>query len=83
MAETIVIKEGYEFESGAAMVNKVREQGLGDAPMPQETFVKCDCGTTYEKKVLIDECPHCHMTYVISPSSAHSPEYIMPAGIDH
>ena len=83
MAETVVMKDGCEFESGMAVADRVREKGLGDAPMPQETFVECDCGKKYEKKVLIDKCPHCGMTYVISPCSADSPEYIVPAGIDY
>jgi len=83
MAETIEIKASTEFEAGMETADIVREAGLGATPMPQKTFVLCDCGTKYEKKVLIDECPNCHMTYVVSPESAHSPEYVMAAGIDY
>lgn len=71
------------YENGMEIANKVRETGLENTPMPQQTFVSCDCGTKYEKKTLIDECPNCHMTYVVSPESAHSPEYIVAAGIDY
>jgi len=77
------MKCGCTFESGQAVADKVRRKGVANQPMPQETNVTCTCGTTYSKETLIDQCPTCQMTYVVTPCSAANPEYIVPAGIDY
>jgi len=83
MSETVIMRNGSEFEPGMEVADKVRDVGLGDTPMPQKTYVQCSCGEKYEKKVLIDECPHCHMTYAISHASADDPQNVLAAGIDY
>jgi len=80
---SISMKCGCTFENGQAVADKVRRKGAADQPMPQETKMTCTCGTTYSKKVLIDQCPNCKMTYVVTPCSATNPKYIVPAGIDY
>jgi hypothetical protein len=80
---TISMKCGCTFENGQAVADKVRLKGAANKPMPQETKVECDCGTTYSKERLIDQCPTCNMTYAVTPCSAASPEYIVPAGINY
>ena len=79
----ISMKCGCTFENGQAIADKVRIKGKADQLMPQETRIECSCGTTYLKEKLIDQCPICKMTYVITPCSATDPEYIVPAGINY
>jgi len=75
------MKCGCTFENGQAVADKVRSKGVADQAMPQETHVECSCGTTYQKEKLLDQCPSCKMTYVVTPCSASEPEYIVPAGV--
>lgn len=77
----ILMKCGCTFENGQAVADKVRRKGVAGQPMPQETNIQCTCGAVYSKKMLIDRCPTCKMTYVVTPCSASNPEYIVPAGI--
>jgi len=79
----ITMKCGCTFENGQAVADKVRSKGVDEQLMPQETKVECPCGTIYLKEKLINQCPSCRMTYVITPCSATNPEYIVPAGINY
>lgn len=80
---TISMGCGCTFENGQAVADKVRSKGAADQRMPQETSVECSCGTSYIKERLIDQCPSCKMTYVVTPCSATYPEYIVQAGINY
>ena len=83
MNEMIFMKCGCEFENGQAVADKVRMKGFSDREMPQITTVNCSCGQSYQKTKLIDQCPHCQMTYAVTPCSADDPQYIVPAGINY
>jgi len=83
MSEIISMKCGCEFESGQAVANKVRMKGVADQPMPKTFIIECSCGETYPKKTLIDYCPKCRMTYVVTPCSASEAKYIVAAGINY
>lgn len=81
--DPILMKCGCEFENGQAVADKVRSKGAADQPMPQAAKIECSCGMVYLKEKLIDHCPSCKMTYVITPCSAADPEYIVPAGVGY
>lgn len=83
MSEMIFMKCGCEFENGQAVADKVRMKGFADREMPQVTTIDCSCGQSYQKTKLIDQCPHCQMTYAVTPCSADDPQYIVPAGINY
>ncbi len=83
MSEMIFMKCGCEFKNGQAVADKVRMKGFADREMPQITTVNCSCGQSYQKTKLIDQCPHCQMTYAVTPCSADDPQYIVPAGINY
>ncbi|HAX73237.1 MAG TPA: hypothetical protein DCY20_06910 [Firmicutes bacterium] len=77
------MKCGCEFENGQAVADKVRMKGMADRPMPTPATIKCSCGNTYTKTILVDQCPACHMTYAVTPCSADEHKYIVPAGINY
>ncbi|MDE5976896.1 MAG: hypothetical protein K2G70_00295 [Turicibacter sp.] len=83
MSETIFMKCGCEFENGQAVADKVRAKGAANQKMPEPATIHCSCGQTYIKTKLVDQCPHCHMTYAVTPCSAVDHKYIVPAGINY
>ncbi len=79
----ITMKCGCEFTNGQAVADKVRFKNMADAPMPEPATIECSCNNTYVKTKLVDQCPHCKMTYAVTPCSASEHKYICPAGIDY
>lgn len=39
------------------------------------------CGNIFIMKTIIDKCPHCEMTYGVTPCSSRNKENVVAAGI--
>ena len=39
------------------------------------------CGNIFTMKTIIDKCPHCEMTYGVTPCSSRNKENVVAAGI--
>lgn len=79
----VVTKCGCEFPSNKALIDKVREKGAENDPMPVPAIIECSCGKTIEMTTLVFKCPHCKMTYGITPCSSDDHNYIVKAGINY
>lgn len=79
----VVSKCGCEFESNKAVADKVRFKGAADNPMPTPATIECECGKVITMDTLVYQCPHCQMTYAITPCSAEDHDYIVKAGIGY
>ncbi len=79
----IVSKCGCEFDNNQAVADRVREKGVENEPMPTPAKIKCVCNQTIEMTTLLYKCPHCQMTYAVTPCSASDHDYIVKAGIDY
>ncbi|HEY8364658.1 MAG TPA: hypothetical protein VIK84_03720 [Haloplasmataceae bacterium] len=79
----IVSKCGCEFETNQALIDKVRAKGAADNLMPTPAHIECVCGNTIIMTTLVYKCPHCKMTYGITPCSCEDHSYIVKAGIDY
>lgn len=79
----VVSKCGYEFESNNAVCDKVRSKGCENDPMPTAATIECVCGDTILMTTLVYQCPHCKMTYAVTPCSADDHDYIVKVGINY
>ena len=43
--------------------------------------IDCSCGNIFTMKTIIDKCPHCEMTYGVTPCSSRNKENVVAAGI--
>ncbi len=72
------------FDNGAMTVNKLRQMGFSNYPMPAETKITCSsCATVFTMQTMEDRCPQCGMVYGVTPCHASDPASILPAGIDY
>lgn len=69
--------------SGKAIVDLVRSKGKDSMPIKVEHEIECSCGKTFTMKTLVDKCPHCGMTYGVTPCSSSEKENVQAAGIDY
>ncbi|MDF2700395.1 MAG: hypothetical protein K0Q49_1953 [Haloplasmataceae bacterium] len=79
----VVSKCGCEFVSNEAVADKVRSKGAANNPMPDPAHIECVCGHHIIMDTLVYKCPHCKMTYAVTPCSAMDHDYIVKAGIDY
>lgn len=79
----IVSKCGCTFASNKEVADRVRKKGVENDPMPQAAIIECECGETITMTTLLYKCPHCKMTYAVTPCSADDHDYIVKAGIDY
>lgn len=66
---------------GKAVVNLVRSKGKADLPLMIQHEIDCSCGNIFIMKTIIDKCPHCEMTYGVTPCSSRNKENVVAAGI--
>lgn len=68
---------------GRAVVDLVRSKGRDSMEIRTPHEIECSCGKTFTMKTLVDKCPHCKMTYGVTPCSSSDKSNIRPAGIDY
>ena len=72
------------FENGKQVVDKVRQMGFSEQPMPMPLEIKCvECEETFEMENFEDKCPKCNMIYGVTPCHAFDPDNVKAAGIDY
>jgi len=79
----VVSKCGCEFENNQAVADRVRAKGMDKHPMPTPATIECECGHTIVMDTLVYQCPHCKMTYAVTPCSCDDHRFIVKAGIDY
>ncbi len=72
-----------DLNDGKAIVNKVRQVGVGDGFLETAFVIDCECGQPFTMKQFEDSCPNCGMVYGVTPCSSHDKNNIKPAGIDY
>jgi len=69
------------FESGAQVVDKIRQMGFAEQNMPMPFDITCPkCGEVFEMETFESKCPKCDMVFGVTPCHAFDPENVMPAG---
>ncbi|MDX9917382.1 MAG: hypothetical protein RBT15_05125 [Gudongella sp.] len=72
------------FGTGREVVDKIRTMGFNNNPMAPGVMINCiECGNTFEMTHLETKCPHCNMTYGVTPCSAAYPDRIKAAGVGY
>ena len=72
------------FENGKQVVDKVRQMGFAEQPMPMPLEIKCvECGETFEMESFEDKCPKCNMVYGVTPCHAFDQTNVQAAGVDY
>ena len=72
-----------DLNNGKAIVNKVRQVGVGEGLLEVAHEVLCTCGTTFHMVHYEEHCPSCNMTYGVTPCSSHDSNNIKAAGIGY
>jgi hypothetical protein len=80
---TVKSKCGCEFPSNKHVADKVRLKGAANQAMPTSAEIECECGNMIVMDTLVYKCPHCKMTYAVTPCSADDHSFIVKAGIDY
>jgi hypothetical protein len=80
---TVKMKCSCEFENNQAVIDKVRFKGAENRPMPTPAEIECECGNIISMTTLVYKCPHCQMTFGVTPCSAEDHNYIVKAGINY
>ena len=68
---------------GKAVVDLVRSKGKADLKLRNAYEINCSCGQTFTMEILVDRCPHCNMTYGVTPCSQGDVNNIKAAGINY
>ena len=68
---------------GKAVVDLVRSKGKADLNLRTPYEIECSCGKPFTMVKLVDNCPHCGMTYGVTPCSQADKNNIKPAGINY
>lgn len=68
---------------GKAIVDLVRSKGKDTFQLKTPYEIECSCGNTFSMVTIIDKCPHCNMTYGVTPCSSHDKNNIKPAGMNY
>lgn len=71
------------FENGKQTVDKVRQMGFSEQPMPMPLDIVCECGETFEMYSFEDKCPKCEMVFGVTPCHAFDPSNVKAAGINY
>jgi len=72
------------FENGKQVVDKVRQMGFAEQPMPMPLDIHCvECGENFEMETFENKCPKCKMVYGVVPCHAFDSANVQAAGIDY
>ncbi|MBE6050139.1 MAG: hypothetical protein E7214_05590 [Clostridium sp.] len=74
---------GTHKKDGKAIVDRVREKGKADLKLTNPHTIKCSCGEEFVMTTFVDKCPHCNMTYGVTPCSQSDAANIKEAGINY
>lgn len=72
-----------DLNDGKAVVNKVRQVGVGNGMLEVAHEVECTCGETFKMHRYETACPNCNMVYGVTPCSSHDKNNIKAAGINY
>lgn len=72
-----------DLNDGKAVVNKVRQVGVGAGRLETPAVIECECGQPFTMKTFEDSCPNCGMVYGVTPCSSHDKNNIKAAGINY
>lgn len=70
-------------DDGKGVVDLVRSKGKADLSLRTPYEIDCSCGKTFTMEKLVDKCPHCEMTYGVTPCSQSDKNNIKAAGINY
>ncbi|MBF0197579.1 MAG: hypothetical protein HQL32_07705 [Planctomycetes bacterium] len=71
-----------EFKSGQEIQQKLHSMGFQDQFMPMPMLIDCEkCGESFDMETFEDECPKCHMLYVVTPCHAFDAANVKAAGV--
>lgn len=74
----------FTVESGKALGLLGRNgAGKADLKLRNAYEINCSCGQTFTMEILVDRCPHCNMTYGVTPCSQGDVNNIKAAGINY
>lgn len=68
---------------GKAVVDLVRSKGKADMALRASHTIECSCGQSFAMETCVDNCPHCGMTYGVTPCSQDDVSKIQSAGINY
>lgn len=68
---------------GKGVVDLVRSKGKADLALRTAYEIDCSCGKSFTMEKLVDKCPHCDMTYGVTPCSQGDKNNIKPAGVNY
>lgn len=72
-----------DLNDGKAIVDKVRQVGVGKGILETPHMVDCECGQDFVMINFEQACPNCNMVYGVTPCSSHDKKNIKPAGINY
>ena len=73
-----------QFQNGRQVADKVRMMGYDGLPLSAPLTLACvQCRRDFTMGTMVTACPSCRMVYAVTPCHAHSPQHVMPAGIDY
>ncbi len=77
--------EGCEgsLGNGGQIVNKLRQMGFSQTPLPVPAEINCACNSTFTMSTMEGRCDNCGMVYGVTPCHANDPANIEAAGINY
>lgn len=72
-----------ENKSGKDIVDLIRSKGKENTVLKNPHKLNCSCGKAFEMTKCISKCPHCNMTYAVTPCSQEDITKIQEAGINY
>ena len=74
---------GTHSKDGPAIVDRVREKGKADEKLTAPHLITCSCGTEFLMETFVSVCPHCKMTYGVTPCSQSDKNNVKAADINY
>lgn len=70
-----------KLEDGKVIVDHVKSKGKHNQIPKAPLQIPCECGEVFTLEKVIMNCPHCGMTYGVTPCSSDDINKVKPAGI--
>ncbi|WP_040203503.1 hypothetical protein [Neobacillus jeddahensis] len=71
------------LQDGKDVVDHVKSKGKADFAPAVAHEIHCECGTTFILETIIMNCPHCEMTYAVTPCGSDDVNNVKAAGIKY
>ncbi|MGL4874242.1 MAG: hypothetical protein ACRC30_06285 [Clostridium sp.] len=65
---------------GKKICDLVRGKGFDSMPTKIVHTIECSCGKEFQMDTLVQNCPHCGITYAVTPCSSDKKESIASCG---